>query len=128
MIRRPPRSTLFPYTTLFRSVNAPGRGIGVDEDRRRAAVAHGVRRCDEGQARDEDLVARPDPDGDQGEVERRGTVGDGDRVAGAAERSELALELRDERAERADPPGADGSDDIGKLLVADERLIDRDAG
>src|ERR1035441_11008715 len=25
MIRRPPRSTLFPYTTLFRS-NGPGRG------------------------------------------------------------------------------------------------------
>src|SRR5256885_10785940 len=23
MIRRPPRSTLFPYTTLFRSVDAP---------------------------------------------------------------------------------------------------------
>src|SRR2546421_9315986 len=26
MIRRPPRSTLFPYTTLFRS-RAPGRGL-----------------------------------------------------------------------------------------------------
>src|SRR3712207_8355045 len=26
MIRRPPRSTLFPYTTLFRSVRA-GRGL-----------------------------------------------------------------------------------------------------
>src|SRR5690349_23658800 len=25
MIRRPPRSTLFPYTTLFRSTAAPGR-------------------------------------------------------------------------------------------------------
>src|ERR1039458_10672419 len=25
MIRRPPRSTLFPYTTLFRSTRAPGR-------------------------------------------------------------------------------------------------------
>src|SRR5256885_7323123 len=25
MIRRPPRSTLFPYTTLFRSENHPGR-------------------------------------------------------------------------------------------------------
>src|SRR3712207_7263143 len=25
MIRRPPRSTLFPYTTLFRSVRDPGR-------------------------------------------------------------------------------------------------------
>src|SRR2546429_2084446 len=35
MIRRPPRSTLFPYTTLFRSINASSRftsfatGIGV---------------------------------------------------------------------------------------------------
>src|SRR5688572_25010712 len=26
MIRRPPRSTLFPYTTLFRSVGPPGTG------------------------------------------------------------------------------------------------------
>src|SRR2546426_7773023 len=25
MIRRPPRSTLFPYTTLFRSRHVPGR-------------------------------------------------------------------------------------------------------
>src|SRR3712207_7318562 len=33
MIRRPPRSTLFPYTTLFRSGPArlaPGRGAGRD--------------------------------------------------------------------------------------------------
>src|SRR3712207_8439335 len=29
MIRRPPRSTLFPYTTLFRSPNMYGSGIGV---------------------------------------------------------------------------------------------------
>src|SRR2546426_8139528 len=28
MIRRPPRSTLFPYTTLFRSL--PGEGIGIE--------------------------------------------------------------------------------------------------
>src|SRR5256885_9723896 len=27
MIRRPPRSTLFPYTTLFRSVKCPGSGM-----------------------------------------------------------------------------------------------------
>src|SRR2546422_3026775 len=26
MIRRPPRSTLFPYTTLFRSLHGRGRG------------------------------------------------------------------------------------------------------
>src|SRR5256885_9138371 len=28
MIRRPPRSTLFPYTTLFRSVGVPGHPAG----------------------------------------------------------------------------------------------------
>src|SRR5258706_7305489 len=28
MIRRPPRSTLFPYTTLFRSGQHLGRGLG----------------------------------------------------------------------------------------------------
>src|SRR3712207_8328721 len=27
MIRRPPRSTLFPYTTLFRSPERPGHGL-----------------------------------------------------------------------------------------------------
>src|SRR5438477_13030539 len=29
MLRRPPRSTLFPYTTLFRSVEKAGRFAGV---------------------------------------------------------------------------------------------------
>src|SRR5207253_4412882 len=37
MIRRPPRSTLFPYTTLFRSVR--GRGDRGLHDRDRTAVA-----------------------------------------------------------------------------------------
>src|SRR3712207_8925397 len=27
MIRRPPRSTLFPYTTLFRSAHGPAHGV-----------------------------------------------------------------------------------------------------
>src|SRR2546425_4630803 len=35
MIRRPPRSTLFPYTTLFRSWSATSRGAGVPEPRER---------------------------------------------------------------------------------------------
>src|SRR3712207_8531618 len=30
MIRRPPRSTLFPYTTLFRSVGLPGQAQAVE--------------------------------------------------------------------------------------------------
>src|SRR3712207_8705417 len=31
MIRRPPRSTLFPYTTLFRSYEANIKGISAEE-------------------------------------------------------------------------------------------------
>src|SRR2546427_8216689 len=30
MIRRPPRSTLFPYTTLFRSLHGMDRDVGRD--------------------------------------------------------------------------------------------------
>src|SRR2546429_3221892 len=40
MIRRPPRSTLFPYTTLFRSAHdrdAARGGLGVGRDDRGAA-------------------------------------------------------------------------------------------
>src|SRR6266516_5791366 len=35
MIRRPPRSTLFPYTTLFRSPLGTGAAAGVDGAHRR---------------------------------------------------------------------------------------------
>src|SRR5437762_11403632 len=38
MFRRPPRSTLFPYTTLFRSRRPDHRRLAVD--RRLAPVAH----------------------------------------------------------------------------------------
>src|SRR3712207_7770746 len=31
MIRRPPRSTLFPYTTLFRSLHGPGKFAGMGD-------------------------------------------------------------------------------------------------
>src|SRR3712207_8894575 len=44
MIRRPPRSTLFPYTTLFRSVRGAGASAGraeplAEESQRRRAHA-----------------------------------------------------------------------------------------
>src|SRR5688572_31279050 len=32
MIRRPPTSTLFPYTTLFRSPSGPGKLLGFNAD------------------------------------------------------------------------------------------------
>src|SRR2546426_8584127 len=53
MIRRPPRSTLFPYTTLFRSSHASGHGaFALSVSRGGGAAypapalrAHGVRRA-----------------------------------------------------------------------------------
>src|SRR2546430_12244373 len=52
MIRRPPRSTLFPYTTLFRSSVRCGRIVhakGVGRGRRRPGVTYIFHRsvCDE---------------------------------------------------------------------------------
>src|SRR3712207_7943413 len=57
MIRRPPRSTLFPYTTLFRSADLlrDTRDLGGE---RRQLVDHGV----DGVLQLEDLAARVDGD------------------------------------------------------------------
>src|SRR3712207_8405581 len=44
MIRRPPRSTLFPYTTLFRSAGKNPQGIAISPDGRRAYVSNFVSR------------------------------------------------------------------------------------
>src|SRR2546425_9039789 len=43
MIRRPPRSTLFPYTTLFRSRASEARLYGREVEREGVGI-HGLRR------------------------------------------------------------------------------------
>src|SRR3712207_7825386 len=45
MIRRPPRSTLFPYTTLFRSLLAGGAVAGAHPDRPEAGDAGALDRA-----------------------------------------------------------------------------------
>src|SRR3712207_7549243 len=47
MIRRPPRSTLFPYTTLFRSIRLEGEVevLAVNDKGRTTKVACRVRKC-----------------------------------------------------------------------------------
>src|SRR4051812_32298835 len=52
MIRRPPRSTLFPYTTLFRSLNG--------EDSRTLATVGAFRVVPEGDLRDDTIDTRSD--------------------------------------------------------------------
>src|SRR2546430_4318515 len=46
MIRRPPRSTLFPYTTLFRSGAGAARSEDADRDRSCCITGEGVGRID----------------------------------------------------------------------------------
>src|SRR5256885_7621511 len=62
MIRRPPRSTLFPYTTLFRSLarGAPGAGLAVHYNRHTSDRARTPRRRDAHLARAPDRGAQPD--------------------------------------------------------------------
>src|SRR5256885_10239420 len=69
MIRRPPRSTLFPYTTLFRSaaqnnVNPAGR-IGADPAPRGQQFTYTVRAQGQLLKPEEfaDIVVRLNPDG-----------------------------------------------------------------
>src|SRR5438067_3029746 len=45
MIRRPPRSTLFPYTTLFRSLGTAPLSILRDERLARGVAYHQKRKC-----------------------------------------------------------------------------------
>src|SRR3712207_8870204 len=99
MIRRPPRSTLFPYTTLFRSL---GRAVrpGEADDR--------LRRLDLGDLRrlvpEQDLAAAVEPRRDQvlehlvlrveGGDPAAGQVLEVDPVVAAAEAQEGALVRR----------------------------------
>src|SRR2546426_2219744 len=53
MIRRPPRSTLFPYTTLFRSVQGVGEHVAGHDAELPAAEG----------ARGQDVVLAPDGQG-----------------------------------------------------------------
>src|SRR3712207_8198566 len=62
MIRRPPRSTLFPYTTLFRSAHIAAQGTLAERRRRNlmnevlALAAARLRRGLEAQVRDDESV------------------------------------------------------------------------
>src|SRR3712207_7489897 len=64
MIRRPPRSTLFPYTTLFRSppdLAVPGVGADRPRPARPVVLPHG------------DRSGGPDPAAESGRRDRKST-------------------------------------------------------
>src|SRR5256885_12035995 len=60
MIRRPPRSTLFPYTTLFRSRAGPANSLA-PMDQGRAGARPGLRSRDRRVARGRLIAANGEP-------------------------------------------------------------------
>src|SRR2546425_8675033 len=100
MIRRPPRSTLFPYTTLFRSEDGGrlDRAHARMIDRARPVEARRARHvaADHGDraARGREPGIGGAEEGDDGRPERRGEVGD--TGVAAHERVELGEECGEE--------------------------------
>src|SRR3712207_8383304 len=73
MIRRPPRSTLFPYTTLFRS----GRGGGEETPVVPGAV-RGQPRQDRSGGEDDESLPQLDPDVEGGQGDCQGVLREAD--------------------------------------------------
>src|SRR5260221_1371563 len=71
MIRRPPRSTLFPYTTLFRSLGRRGqaKGRAIGEVVGRSARRDCFRRLD----RNQGVAGRVSGGGEEGARDRKST-------------------------------------------------------
>src|SRR5256886_11063517 len=151
MIRRPPRSTLFPYTTLFRSGHVRDRPL-LDPDARRegrrprpaaaragGAAAPGARghpRIGAGaEARDVQLTVRVPDEGDGGPRERESTELDAPPGHGPhPERESARVELDErrrpevgiltdlERVQLDGGPPEDGSGERPQLDGTAERL------
>src|SRR2546426_8692907 len=90
MIRRPPRSTLFPYTTLFRSHDLAREGPVHDVGRREAVQRHPERaREPREHARHQERHEAIAPDLDADELRTRLVVAD--RLESLADRKSTRL-------------------------------------
>jgi hypothetical protein len=102
-------------------IERPHRRIDVREHGHRAGGLDTGDGRDARRRRDHDLVARLDPGGPQRDRDRVRSRRDADRLAGAAERRELALEVGDSRPEHKPPAVEHGRD-----RRVDHRALRRD--
>src|ERR1041385_528653 len=109
MIRRPPRSTLFPYTTLFRSVHhLECRGYDAGGDDRRDTLAGRAQAREIGQQGADGMRHGGQPDGD-------------------ARRDSEVASRADEQADEIGPPWfAAGTADLDKTTVRQKQLEPED--
>ena len=106
-------------------VDVAGAGVAIEEHGPPAAQLHGVGGGDVGLGGHDHLVAGPQVDRQVTEVQRRHAGGGGDRVRGAGELREGALELLDLGAVRERGPG-EYLGHGGPLVLADQRASERD--
>src|SRR5256885_8127799 len=104
MIRRPPRSTLFPYTTLFRSLDLLGQRVGHDIEVLRLEPEHQVAHAAAHEKRLETALAQA--------VQHAQRVG---RDAGAGNR---VLGARDDPGSGGGGRGGRGRGGAGSLALA----------
>ena len=100
--------------------------VDLGEDRRRAGEEHRVGRRDEREGRGDDLVAGPDAQRVQAQVQAGGAARDRDRVAHADALGPGALEARPHRPQRELARAQHLVDQLA-LALADHRLGERDA-
>src|SRR2546422_8536257 len=119
MIRRPPRSTLFPYTTLFRSHNEAHRTADLPEVRREPLALARLRHRHIGLERSPEIVRGP------GRVAVDDLIGHPRRVARCGDQTapdlgsdqSFAAEQLDPRRELDRPTEAAGRRGLGGAAV-----------
>src|SRR2546425_13202685 len=103
MIRRPPRSTLFPYTTLFRSWRIVLHGDGADSGNGADACKQLLEKCHAQFVRGVLGLRKGDPEGQEGSgIKARMDADEAHKAAnqqtGAGEKDERGSQLRDDEA------------------------------
>ena len=102
----------------LRGVDVHRLGIDVDEHRLQPAEGDDIRRGRERVRGHHHLVARLEPGGEHGEVERGSARGDGQRVLDLAEPRDLGLELEHLWPHR-EHPALEDLGHLGELLLAE---------
>src|SRR6202162_1953335 len=109
-------------------VEAPRLAVHVHEHGLRFREEDGVRRDDQGEVWNDDLVAGPDPESDKRQMERGRAARAGNRVRHPAPRGEGLLEARDVAPERGDPVGLEAVEHVPLLVAVQHRLPDGNHG
>jgi hypothetical protein len=104
--------------------HVPGARIAIDHNGGGAGTDDGRGARDDRESRQDDLVARGEPEGRQGRIKRRATVAHRYAEAAFDPGSEPLLELRDKRPLGGNPAGADALGQVLFFIPVEKRGAD----